>query len=344
MMAIAKDSPSVLLLGNQSEDMTRLMGALSNEDFRVSLIDPPPYAQEPAAIAGADALVACFSTLDAVAGDAVATLSEMGTAPLIVLSHSISQESELGMLRLGAQEVVEARRDEASTIVCARLCAAVLRSIQRHRYLQSAEGAKRSKRMADIHEMMDMFPVAVLMADWNGHLRIANSQAQSLLADHDAIFVDPLGNVRLTDKQQNTQLYEIIERVHAGIDTDCALAAPRQSGLAPMSILVVPVGQGTDDAERGVTLFISVPEDPFEIAPARLEGLYGFTPAEAKLVISLVAGSKLDEIAEESGTSLNTLRNHLKSVFRKTDTNRQAELMKRVLTGPAVFRSRPSLP
>ena len=89
---------------------------------------------------------------------------------------------------------------------------------------------------------------------------------------------------------------------------------------------------------RGVSLFVSDPDTALLIQPETLEGLYGLTVAEAKLVIALVSGQTLDAIAAATGTSPNTLKNQLKAVFRKTNTSRQAELMKLVLSGPAIFR------
>ena len=59
---------------------------------------------------------------------------------------------------------------------------------------------------------------------------------------------------------------------------------------------------------------------------------YGLTPAEARLVSGLVQGKRLREIASEVGVSMNTIRTQLKSVFRKTDTHRQVDLVRMALT------------
>ena len=71
--------------------------------------------------------------------------------------------------------------------------------------------------------------------------------------------------------------------------------------------------------------------DP-ELTPAppveALRALYGLTQAEARLTCGLLKGERLEDYAERSGISMNTARTHLKSVFAKTDTNRQAELVR----------------
>lgn len=329
------DAPSVVMISPDTERFARIAEALRQRNLRLCRVMPPSDGSA-ATIPAADALIAGFIDLDATAGDAVANLAAAGLGPVIVVSVAMSQDAELDMLRHGAQEVVDVAEDAAA---CDRLRVAVLRAIERHAFHRADEAAKHQRRAAEAKAMMDMFPVAVVMADCEGRIRMANRRAQALIAEADALFADPKGHIRLTDKVQNGALYETMRRAQEDADIDCALTAPRKSGMSPLSVLVIPVGRGEEARGKGVTLFIAAPETPLEIPVATLEGLYGFTLAEARLVIALVAGQKLDEIAEASGTSLHTVRNQLKSVFRKTDTNRQAELMKLILTGPAVFRA-----
>ena len=71
-----------------------------------------------------------------------------------------------------------------------------------------------------------------------------------------------------------------------------------------------------------------------------LEIRFALSPAEARLVAHLIAGASLRSCAQALGIKYETVRTYLKSVFRKTATHRQAEL---VLT---VFQamSHPNLP
>jgi DNA-binding CsgD family transcriptional regulator len=64
-----------------------------------------------------------------------------------------------------------------------------------------------------------------------------------------------------------------------------------------------------------------------------LEKRFDLTPAQARLVSHLVAGASLDSSAKALGIKYETARTCLKSVFQKTGTHRQTEL---VLT---VFRA-----
>jgi DNA-binding CsgD family transcriptional regulator len=58
-----------------------------------------------------------------------------------------------------------------------------------------------------------------------------------------------------------------------------------------------------------------------------LMSVFNLTPAEARLASRLSTGRSIEEIAAELSTSYETLRKQLKSIFLKTNTHRQAQLV-----------------
>jgi DNA-binding CsgD family transcriptional regulator len=58
-----------------------------------------------------------------------------------------------------------------------------------------------------------------------------------------------------------------------------------------------------------------------------LEDRFDLTPAQARLVIRLVAGDSLRSAAKALGVKYETARTSLKAIFQKTGTHRQAELV-----------------
>ena len=60
---------------------------------------------------------------------------------------------------------------------------------------------------------------------------------------------------------------------------------------------------------------------------ALLKNRFGLTSAEARLVLRLVSGDSLRAAAKALGVQYETVRTHLKSIFQKTGTRRQAELV-----------------
>ena len=110
---------------------------------------------------------------------------------------------------------------------------------------------------------------------------------------------------------------------------------PSDSGAA-LGILVLrirdpqPAVLGGDDAASG-----SGGSRPLASSAARTheEALAALTSRERQIVIQLLDGSRTTLIAEEFRISVNTVRNHLKSIFRKLGVNSQAQLV-RVLRRP----------
>ena len=77
--------------------------------------------------------------------------------------------------------------------------------------------------------------------------------------------------------------------------------------------------------------------DPVSGARPPLEALaaiYGFTPSETALASLLVEGHTLKETAGRLGVTMNTVKTHLKQLFAKTNTGRQADLIRLVLQFP----------
>ena len=58
-----------------------------------------------------------------------------------------------------------------------------------------------------------------------------------------------------------------------------------------------------------------------------LKNKFDLTPAEARLVVRLITGESLRPCAKALGIKYETVRTYLKSVFQKTKTRRQAELV-----------------
>jgi DNA-binding CsgD family transcriptional regulator len=92
---------------------------------------------------------------------------------------------------------------------------------------------------------------------------------------------------------------------------------------------------GSTDREAVAVVFIADPERNNTTAVEFLQTLYALTPAEAELVALLASGRSLEEAALERGVTMNTVRSQLKHVFVKTDTRRQGELVRLVLSGLA---------
>ena len=69
-----------------------------------------------------------------------------------------------------------------------------------------------------------------------------------------------------------------------------------------------------------------------------LKERFELTPAEARLVLRLIVGESLRSAAHTLNIGYETARTTLKSVFHKTDTGRQAELVIVVINAMNIVR------
>ncbi len=72
---------------------------------------------------------------------------------------------------------------------------------------------------------------------------------------------------------------------------------------------------------------VRIDEPAREVAVEKLTEALGVSPAEARLVSELCAGGTLASVAQRIGITLNTAKTQLASVFSKTGTTRQSELL-----------------
>lgn len=94
------------------------------------------------------------------------------------------------------------------------------------------------------------------------------------------------------------------------------------------SIRSKDIGRLADASIRdaAVLMFVIDPANRRSIPPAQIMDAYGLTQAEARVALAASSGSTIIETAQLLKLSPNTIKTHLRRVFAKTATGRQAEL------------------
>jgi DNA-binding CsgD family transcriptional regulator len=115
-----------------------------------------------------------------------------------------------------------------------------------------------------------------------------------------------------------------------------AVLITRKPPLRPLQVVVSPFSPGSlmNDLHAKALIQFSDPSAVPRPRGAILRALYGLTPTEARLADLLLKGLEVHQAADRMRTTLETTRFNLKRILAKTETNRQAELMRLMLSLP----------
>jgi DNA-binding CsgD family transcriptional regulator len=193
-------------------------------------------------------------------------------------------------------------------------------------------------------EVLDRFPTAVILIGQKGQILMINQAARTILDRKDGLFAHRDG-LYASASAQTAALRHLIAGAlptgtGIGYSAGGVLSLDRPSQRRPLSVLVTPLSPSLDlwgNVPARAAVFINDPEKGSEPTREMLTTLFGFTPAETRVASALMNGRSLEQAAGELALSVQTVRNHLKRIFSKTDTSRQAELTRLLLAGCANF-------
>jgi DNA-binding NarL/FixJ family response regulator len=171
-----------------------------------------------------------------------------------------------------------------------------------------------------------------------------NSQAENIIRKKDGFTVDARGYCCAALSSETARLQKLIQDsiqpfTASDDSVGSGMTLSRRYSDRPFTVIVSPLrtnSSGLIQSPRAV-LFISDPEQTKELPSKQLTRIYGTSPEEAELVAALIKGATLSEIADARAVREDTVRKQLKSIFRKTNTRSQLELVKLILTGPVAM-------
>ena len=176
---------------------------------------------------------------------------------------------------------------------------------------------------------------AVGLLDETGRVLFANRKAE-------AIFRQGGGPIALNRRFTAAHprgagaIQEGLRRACLGIGGSLRLENPATGRqwvitFSPLRIPTVDLTQGAR-----ILALISEPDQPSTEGLPHFAKLYGLTPAETRALEQLLQRESTQDVADELGISIKTLRVHLSALFAKTGTSGQRELVRFYLAHPLI--------
>ena len=196
------------------------------------------------------------------------------------------------------------------------------------------------------HALVDKLRQPVMLLTTHGELVLANEAARCLLRSTSLVQVRENRLVlpqacRQVFRDQCAKLEHQVRTGQPGGEAFHALHMRSEPGAAPdtlygfFTMLVPERTMGSFGLRPLVMLFFYHPDSAQEIDSALLTAAFGLSHAESRVASLLADGLPLKGIAEALGVQYDTVRKQLMSIYQKTSTNRQPELVRLLMNLPA---------
>jgi DNA-binding CsgD family transcriptional regulator/PAS domain-containing protein len=189
---------------------------------------------------------------------------------------------------------------------------------------------------------LDTLSFGVLILDVDGHIIETSAAAAELMRDDHGIRRNSDGTVWLREPAG----LELKQWIFKGSPTathnkDGLLHVPRPHAQ-PLSVMVTRLPEMSASWFRGGPprwkLLLFDPDRRLLASTALIASDLGVSAREAEIAALVVAGYEVKTIALRLNISIHTVRTHLKAVFSSTGLRSQADLVRRITSGPASMR------
>jgi len=234
------------------------------------------------------------------------------------IDESTDQYTILSIIRAVGQQQFDATEQQAAQRFSGHLQRALrLQQHTRHLHNKIELGA-----MA-----IDALAFAILIVDDKGSILHLNIGAERLLNSKISDLACITGKLCAGDPIDKSRLAALIL---AATGNPAVGGAMLLNGEQPRQVFITPLPAASPfgkDWQTPLALVLVIEADNTLSTLKLLGKLYNLTPAELRVASALLAGDSPENYAQQAGVSQNTVRTQLISLFRKTDTRRQSELV-----------------
>lgn len=195
--------------------------------------------------------------------------------------------------------------------------------------------------LRNLISIFDLWQIGVMLIDHRGQIIYSNPSAGTILDAANGLqrIGNNLSASRLDDaaRLQSAILFStqsiMEDTLKTGHPQVPIIAIARNGGQRPLILSIAPVPHASSRSNLAVVVVYIV--DPDRDLRSSIEAIchtYGLTKVESQLVGNLVIGKTILQAAQKMHIQPHTARSYLKQIFQKTMTNRQADLVRVILT------------
>lgn len=196
----------------------------------------------------------------------------------------------------------------------------------------------------DLRNALDRLPVGVLIVDSNYKVCFSSRTADTMLAANDGLSVQR-GELQAEHYAPARRLQSALAQALGAargevMQSEDTVTVKRHTGRRDFELLVAPLPADRLEIfprQPAALVILSDPEQSQPLPWKLVQQLYGLSPAESRLSVALAKGWPLKDYAKRTEISVETARSQLKAAMSKTQTHRQVELIRLLLTGPAAY-------
>lgn len=177
---------------------------------------------------------------------------------------------------------------------------------------------------------LNALAMGLVICDGTGRLIFANAAARELAHKGSGLTLGSRG-------KQVGALAPIDKKTLARRITDAAVEGRGgvvrligKDGVTALPVLVAPLPlRRPEDQGAGYALLaMRAPQESPSIKESTLRELFQLSPTQASIAVALFERKSAEEIAEERGIKISTLRSHLADIFLRTGTDTQRDLVR----------------
>lgn len=204
----------------------------------------------------------------------------------------------------------------------------IARAAELHRTLTGLE-----RHYGAVLAVLDQLLIGLIIVDRFGRVAVANITAREVCESSGLMSITRAGRVEAKSSHEDAKLQSLIaEAISTATAKGTGSGGPLALGQGDKPVLAevlplrddsLPDGEGI----HGAAIFLIDPAVSRVVSTAGIARIFGLTPSEQSVAEALANGQGMRQIAESRGTSVETVRKQLKSVFSKTGSTSQLELL-----------------